>query len=138
MADALVDASYLVALGYHNDKNYSKAVAFAENTEHHLLIPAVVLPEVFHILRRVGGTRAILQLGDDLIAEEAIFVALTSFDFHRSMTIMRQYRDAELDFVDSCLVALAERLNITHICTFDRRDFSIIRPQHTPYFTLLP
>lgn len=51
---------------------------------------------------------------------------------------MRKYRDAELDFVDCCLTALAERLNITRICTFDRRDFSIIRPKHTDYLELLP
>lgn len=33
---------------------------------------------------------------------------------------------------------LAERLNITQILTFDRRDFSVFRPAHTPYFDLLP
>jgi hypothetical protein len=33
---------------------------------------------------------------------------------------------------------MAERLNITEICTFDRRDFSMIRPQHVAYFAILP
>jgi predicted nucleic acid-binding protein len=63
---------------------------------------------------------------------------LTATDFARAIALMDRYRDAELDFVDCCLTALAERLNITRICTFDRRDFSMIRPQHTEYFDLLP
>jgi predicted nucleic acid-binding protein len=54
------------------------------------------------------------------------------------MDVMRTYLDADLDLVDCCLTALAERMNIRHICTFDRRDFALIRPQHTDYFELLP
>jgi hypothetical protein len=51
---------------------------------------------------------------------------------------MEKYSDIELDFVDCCIVAIAERLNLTEICTFDRRDFSIIRPTHVEYLTLHP
>jgi predicted nucleic acid-binding protein len=47
---------------------------------------------------------------------------------------LNKYISADLDFVDCCLTAIAERLNITQICTFDRRDFSIIRPKHVHYF----
>jgi len=59
-------------------------------------------------------------------------------DFTRAVEIMKIYSDAELDFVDCCLTAIAERLQITHILTFDRRDFTIIRPKHTQFFELLP
>lgn len=59
-------------------------------------------------------------------------------DFTRAVALMDRYHDAELDFVDFCLTALGERLNITQICTFDRRDFAMIRPNHTDYFELLP
>lgn len=51
---------------------------------------------------------------------------------------MQRYREAELDFVDCCLTAIAERRNVQSICTFDRRDFSMIRPQHVDFFELLP
>lgn len=40
-------------------------------------------------------------------------------------------------FADSTIVAVAERLNVETILTLDRRDFQMIRPKHTPYFTLL-
>ena len=35
-------------------------------------------------------------------------------------------------------MAQAERLNITHVATFDHRDFEIFRPTHCDYLELLP
>lgn len=59
-------------------------------------------------------------------------------DYFRSFDIMQRYRDAELDFTDASIMALAERYNITEIATFDRRDFALVTPAHAPHFTLLP
>lgn len=42
MPDILVDASYLVALGYPRDRNHTKAKAFAAENPANLLIPDVV------------------------------------------------------------------------------------------------
>jgi uncharacterized protein len=137
MPDLLVDASYLVALGYPRDRNHTNKI-FAETPETGLLIPDVVLAEVIYNLQRLGGMTATVQFSSLLIAQTPQFVSLTVTDFARAVNLMDKYRDAELDFVDCCLTALAERLGITGICTFDRRDFSMIRPKHTDYFELLP
>jgi uncharacterized protein len=51
---------------------------------------------------------------------------------------MNLYLDSKLDFVDCCLMALSERLNITQICTFDTRDFMIFRPRHVNHLEILP
>jgi predicted nucleic acid-binding protein len=51
---------------------------------------------------------------------------------------MGQYWTARLDFVDCCLMAMAERLNITKVCTFDRRDFNIFDPKHCDALEFLP
>ncbi len=59
-------------------------------------------------------------------------------DVIRAAQIMERYADARFDFVDCCIMALAERLNITQVCTFDRRDFSIFRPTHCEHLELLP
>ncbi len=59
-------------------------------------------------------------------------------DYHRAAFLMRQYADAELDFVDALIVALAERLNITRLLTLDQRDFRLVRPRHCAAFELLP
>ncbi|MBZ0288526.1 MAG: PIN domain-containing protein, partial [Anaerolineae bacterium] len=68
----------------------------------------------------------------------SIIERVTDEDFVRMITIMEQYRDAELDFADASLMAISERLNITTIYTFDRRDFGMFRPKHTDFLTLLP
>jgi len=51
---------------------------------------------------------------------------------------MQQYASANLDFVDCCIMALSERLNIVQVGTLDRRDFSIFRPKHVDYLEILP
>ena len=138
MPDLLVDASYLVALGYPRDRNHRNAKMFATEHETGLLIPDVVLAEGIYNLQRLGGITATVQFSNLLVTQLPQFVPLSVTDFTRAIAIMDKYRDAELDFVDCCLTALAERLNITGTCTFDRRDFSMIRPAHTDYLELLP
>ncbi len=138
MIDLLIDASYLVALGYPRDRNHAKAKVFAENHKGQMLVPDVVLVEAIYNLQRLGGIAAAVRFSNTLIVQNAPFIAFTVNDFSRAIALLDRYRDAELDFVDCCLTALAERLNIKHICTFDRRDFSMIRPQHADYFELLP
>lgn len=59
-------------------------------------------------------------------------------DLKRIADIAQQYPRAEFDIVDLCIMAMAERLLITRIATFDRRDFNIYRPRHCDYFELLP
>jgi uncharacterized protein len=138
MVDILIDASYLIALGYPRDRNHAKTKQFSAVHEGNLLIPDVVLVEAMYNLQRLGNTAATVTFSRLLISQGPQFLALTLTDFTRAVALMERYQDAELDFVDCCLTALAERLDITRICTFDRRDFSMIRPNHIEYFELLP
>ena len=59
-------------------------------------------------------------------------------DLGRARDILIAYDQAEFDIVDCCIMAIAERLNITRIATFDRRDFSIYQPRHCEFLELLP
>jgi predicted nucleic acid-binding protein len=52
--------------------------------------------------------------------------------------LVEQYRDLRLGSVDASVVTAAERLKISEIATFDRRDFGTVRPRHVKTFTLLP
>lgn len=138
MADVLIDASYLVAVGYPHDRNHASAKAFAASEGHRLLVPDVVLVEAMYNLQRLGGTPAAVEYARLLLTQSAPFLSLTTSDYTRAVEILNSYKDIPLDFVDCCITALAERLGITRTCTFDRRDFRIIRPAHTGYFELLP
>jgi len=138
MTDALVDANVLVALNHPGDKHHKAALKFAQEDEFTLLLPDVVLPEVAYLMRRIGGVPAVLLLLDQIVQNDLPLIPLLERDVRRARQVMAAYPRAELDLVDCCITAIAERLNITRICTFDRCDFAIIRPAHTPYFELLP
>ena len=138
MPSFLADANYLVALGYSRDRNHLAAKQFTASTKLELLLPDVVLVEAMYNLERLGGLAASARFASSLVNLSPPLVPLTMPDFARAVEVLEEYQDANLDFVDCCLTALAERLEITKICTFDRRDFSIIRPKHINYFELLP
>ncbi len=73
-----------------------------------------------------------------LVASDIELVALVATDMPRVVEILAQYADARLDFADATLTVIAERLDIARILTYDRRDFSIVRPRHCDFFELLP
>jgi len=58
--------------------------------------------------------------------------------YKRSAEILRKYNDANIDFVDAVIVAVAERLSITKILTVDRRHFGAFKPRHCAAFEVLP
>lgn len=134
----LVDTSMLLAFAFRRDANH----AVASRTLHGLrrerrIVAAPVLTELFYMtMVRINYVRAVQVFARTRTAFE--ISALTEPDMARMQQIMEQYQDAAFDFTDAAIVALAERLNITRVCTFDRRDFSMFRPAHCEYLELLP
>ncbi len=51
---------------------------------------------------------------------------------------VERYVDLPLGLVDASVVALSERFELREVATLDHRDFSIVRPRHTPAPSLLP
>lgn len=62
----------------------------------------------------------------------------TTEDLSRAAEVLEKYADNRVDFVDCAIVAIAERLNVTHILTVDRRHFELFRPQHCAVFEISP
>lgn len=102
------------------------------------LVASPVEIEVFFVAAaRVSYERAV-QMFALLLTPAFQIITLTAEDHQRMVALMRQYGDAELDFADVAQIAIAERLNVSQIYTFDRRDFGLVRPRHIAYFELLP
>jgi uncharacterized protein len=135
---ALVDANFLIALYSLRDKFHVRAAEFAASVSLSFIYPQVILPEVVYNLQERGGTQLKQAFLNDFPSRASNIQPIEQADLVRVAAIMTQYQSANFDFVDCCLMALAERLNITQIVTFDRRDFSIFRPTHCPYYDLLP
>ena len=103
-----------------------------------MLVPDVVLPELAYIFVRDMGYAGLQSLLDNFRISEVELVPLEKDDLSRMRQITATYASAKFDIVDCCIMALAERLQITRIATFDRRDFSIFRPRHCGFLELLP
>lgn len=138
MTDILVDTSFLVALNNPRDKHHHRVIEFASKTEANFLLPEVVLTEAAFLIRREGDVPAVLSFLARLVQSQARLQTLRLTDLTRAREIMAQYQKSRLDFVDCCIMALAERLNITQIATLDVRDFSMVKPRHSEYLELVP
>ncbi len=134
----LIDTGFLFALYNQSDNYHQRALNFAAQNHSELVIPDVVLPEVAFLFSRYGGVPAVVRFLQTLVDIQPRLEPLTNIDIQRAGEIMELYSDSKLDFVDCSIMTLAERLNITQVCTFDRRDFTIFRPRHCEHFELLP
>ena len=136
----LIDTSFLLAAMFNRDTNHQAARQAMQNLrgEHIRLVPAPIVFELFYMLvTRTNYNRAVTVF--EMIQSSAFeIVDLTGEDMQRMAQIMHQYASAEFDLADVSLMAVAERLNITQIYTFDRRDFTFFRPEHCAALELLP
>ena len=103
-----------------------------------MLLPAVILPELGFLFRRDQGYGGVVQWLEQFRYTEARIEPMLNADLTRIFEIASQYADSRLDIVDCCIMAMAERLQVTTIATFDRRDFSIFQPRHVGSLELLP
>jgi uncharacterized protein len=139
MDRALVDSSFLYALYEPRDKFHEAANAYvSQNRQIKIIIPDVVLPEVAFLLRRKTGVPAVARFLSEFGTAQQPLLCIEHRNLVRAGEVMNAYPEACLDLVDCCIVALAERLNITRICTFDQRDFRIIRPGHVEFLDIIP
>lgn len=134
----LVDTSFLLALAFPRDANHQQARAALRELKEARLVPLPVLPELFYLASvRMNYMQAIRVF--EMVHSVAFRIEMvTDADMVRMRSIMHQYADNHFDFVDVSLMAIAERLNITDIYTFDRRDFYSFVPSHRSNFRVLP
>ena len=134
----IIDSSFLVALYNVEDAFHRQASSFGDLNTEHWLVPDVVLPETCYLFRRDFGYYGVQRFLEYFARLTAQLESLVKDDLDRVRGIANTYADAEFDIVDCAIMAIAERLNITRVATFDRRDFSIFQPRHCDYLELLP
>ena len=135
----LLDTGFLYALNDLSDANHAQTIGFLHTLqEAELYLPSPVLPELCYLLHSRLGRPAMRNFLTGLINSDITLVPVEQFDLLRVTELLTQYADARLDFADTTLIAMAERLNITQILTFDHRDFAIVRPRHCEAFQLMP
>jgi len=133
----IVDTGLLVALADRSDRNHRLAAAVFALPDPKVVPEPVVVEADWMILTYLGVEAEIAflrALGEGSFAIEPP----TAADRRRALELVETYRDARLGYVDATTIAIAERLKDPRVATFDRRDFSLVRPRHVEAFELLP
>ncbi len=112
---------------YDRDDHWHKAVRSTIDAESGpLTLPAVVIPEVDHLLGRRIGQPAQMAFYTDLVEQVYLVVDLALDRYRRVLQLNRQYADPRLGFVDAAVAALTEQLHLRRLATTDRRHFPAI------------
>lgn len=101
-----------------------------------LVLPAVVIPEVDHLLGARIGHHAQVGLYEDVIAGVYLVVDLDVSRYDRVLELNQRYAALRLGFVDAAVAALSEQLGVSRLATVDRRHFPAIH--HDVPLDLLP
>lgn len=121
-----------------DDRHHAESLDLLLHHPGLLVVPVLVITEVVYLIGSRLGPDAEVRFLGDLAAGDFAIEPVMAGDWLRIAELVSRYRDLPLGTVDSSVVATAERLRITRIATLDRRHFSIVRPNHTDSFELLP
>jgi predicted nucleic acid-binding protein len=134
---AVADTGFVLAVAVRSDAKHTACLNIYRS-QSVIYLPQITLAEVAYLLTRTGGNEATAHFLDGLSRTKYRLVALEEDDLVRVAQLLKQYATARIDFVDTTVVAIAERLGITKILTVDQRDFRMVQPIHCPYFEILP
>ncbi len=135
----LLDSGFLYAQLNGKDDHHARVSAAVKIAERKpIILPIPAITEVTYLLQRDLEIEAVAAFLENLPETDLILETPTAADYKRAAKILRKYDDANIDFVDAIIVAVAERLNITKILTVDRRHFGAFKPSHCPAFEILP
>lgn len=135
---AIADTGFLFALANRQDEHHRNAVNVIRLLSEPVILPLTVLPEICYLLDSRLGHPTMRQFVAGVLTGAMELTSLNKTDIARTLKILEQYGDTRIDFVDTTIIALAERLQITRILTVDQRHFRLVRPLHCSAFELLP
>ena len=134
----LLDTGFLYGLLNAREQSHKVVRQAAERLDAIPFLPTPVTVELAYLIRRDLGAEALARFMSDLAQPRYALIAPTDADYSRAAAIVLKYADAQIDFVDAVLVAMAERLDIRRILTLDQRHFRLFRPRHCEAFELIP
>lgn len=134
MNKILIDSGPLIALFDSSDRFHKESLEFIKSNSYPLITTIASITETLHLLdfNRNAQIDFLEWVSRGGIAVENI----ENVDFNRLKELTEKYRDLPMDFADSCLVLLAEKLDINTIATIDR-DFSIYRIKGKKKFKII-
>lgn len=134
----LLDTGFLYSTVNHKETFHAETVEILSSIYEEIVFPVPAITETAYLILRDLGVEALAKFLEDLPEMNLILEMPTAEDYKRAAEIIRKYDDANIDFVDAVIAAIAERLNITKILTVDRRHFGMFKPNHCEAFEIFP
>lgn len=138
MEKSIFDTGFLYAYFDKTDAHHESCDKIFLPESLNALLPDVVLPELAYLILRRFNVEKLTAFLRSVANGDFELVRTTESDLERAAEILEKYNDNNIDLVDACIVAIAERLEIEKILTIDRRHFSVFKPIHCESFKLLP
>ncbi len=134
----VVDTGPLYAAADASDAHHDVCSKLFEDSAERLVVPVSVVIETSFLIERHLGAAAEATFLKSLVPAGLTVEHLTESDLERMAELVLGYADLPLGSVDASVIAIAERLRATTLFSLDRRHFTVVRPNHTDAFTLLP
>lgn len=134
----IVDSGLLLAAANRRDQLHQRAVRWLAQADEELMVVVPVVVETAWQIEDVGGPEAESGFLASIRSGDLQRVDLTDDDWERVEALVARYADLGLGTVDASIVAVAERLGVTQIATFNHRDFRVVRPSHVDAFEIVP
>lgn len=128
MSTLLIDTSALHALNYVRDDNHLKAVAYFKAMAGRVrpILTEWVFVETMNLTKARLGPAHAIDFGRQLKVSKAFYpLILTDLDKQRTWEIFEQYHDKAWSYVDCSLLAVAQRLMLRRVFTFDRHFYQM-------------
>jgi len=125
---ALLDASFLVAAADMSDVNHDAALRWLGRIDEPLLIAGPSLGDADALLQRGLGSDASRRLVDAIVEGSVGLVHPSVSDLVRGADLMASAAEYQPRLIDGVLIAMAERLGIHRIATFERRPLAVLVP----------
>lgn len=135
--ESLIDTGFIFATLDEKDIHHKSCVNAYEQ-EYFALLPEIILPELAYLILRELDVKTLVNFLRSIANGDFELIRTTEKDLERAAEILEKYNDNNIDLVDACIVAIAERLEIEKILTVDRRHFTVFKPKHCESFALLP
>ena len=132
----LMDTGPWVALIDRSEGRHRECIEWLKNFKGNILSSEAVLTEVLYLLN--FSARAQSAAIDFVLKEAVILVPSSPETLRKAKRLMEKYKDVPMDYADATLVCIAEDLSITHVVTFDAKDFGIYRLSSKQSFIILP
>lgn len=132
----MLDAGPLIGLLDGRDQWHAEAAQAWPALARRCVTMEAVVVEASHMMVKRRADQALVL---ELLISHGIPILAPHLLLHEACVhLMRRYTSTPMDYADASLVAIAGRIGIHRVFTFDRRGFGEYRAVHGRAFEILP